>query len=116
MYSWLFKTRSKNAQDSRIKTILEIEAFEDIHEGWKRVGYPFNTLVPSYATAIGSSADRPAALAELVGVILNDGIRYPIGANRTRAVRREYPVRDGSDPDDGGAGEGHAFRDRFSAP
>jgi membrane peptidoglycan carboxypeptidase len=77
VYRWLFKTRSKNAQDSRIKTMLEIEAFEDIHEGWKRVGYPFDTLVPSYATAIGSSADRPAALAELVGVILNNGIRYP---------------------------------------
>jgi membrane peptidoglycan carboxypeptidase len=29
--------------------------------------------VPSYATAIGSSADRPAALAELMGVITNDG-------------------------------------------
>ncbi|MBP2681424.1 MAG: rane carboxypeptidase, partial [Candidatus Krumholzibacteriota bacterium] len=85
VYSWLFKTRSKNAQDSRIKTILEMEAFEDIHEGWKRVGYPFDTLIPSYATAIGSSADRPAALAELVGVILNDGIRYP--SERTGHVR-----------------------------
>jgi membrane peptidoglycan carboxypeptidase len=85
VYSWLFKTRSKNAQDSRIKTILEMEAFEDIQEDWKRVGYPFNTLVPSYATAIGSSADRPAALAELVGVILNDGIRYP--SERTGHVR-----------------------------
>jgi membrane peptidoglycan carboxypeptidase len=77
VYRWLFKTRSKNAQDARIKTILEIEAFEEIHEGWRRLGYPFETLVPSYATAIGSSADRPAALAELVGVILNDGVRYP---------------------------------------
>jgi len=85
VYRWLFKTRSKNAQDARIKTILEIEAFEDIHEGWKRVGYPFNTLVPSYATAIGSSADRPASLAELVGVILNDGVRYP--SVRTRHLR-----------------------------
>jgi membrane peptidoglycan carboxypeptidase len=77
VYRWLFKTRSKNAQDARIKTILEIEAFEEIHEGWKRQGYPFETLVPSYATAIGSSADRPASLAELVGLILNDGVRYP---------------------------------------
>jgi membrane peptidoglycan carboxypeptidase len=31
--------------------------------------------VPSLATAIGSSGDRPAALAELVGIIQNDGIR-----------------------------------------
>jgi membrane peptidoglycan carboxypeptidase len=34
--------------------------------------------VPSYATAIGSSADRPAALAELIGIILNNGVRMPI--------------------------------------
>jgi membrane peptidoglycan carboxypeptidase len=34
-------------------------------------------LVPSLATAIGSSADRPSALAELVGIILNDGVRQP---------------------------------------
>jgi membrane peptidoglycan carboxypeptidase len=85
VYRWLFKTRSKNAQDARIKTILEIEAFEDIHEGWARVGYPFHTLVPSYATAIGSSADRPASLAELVGVILTGGVRYP--SVRTRHLR-----------------------------
>ncbi len=77
VYHWLFKTRAKNAQDARIKTMLEIEAFEDIHREWKRVGYPFESLVPSYATAIGSSADRPASLAELVGIILNDGVRYP---------------------------------------
>ena len=57
--------------------ILEIEAFEEIHRRWKRLGYPFSSLVPSYATALGSSADRPAALAELVGIILNNGVRYP---------------------------------------
>ncbi len=33
--------------------------------------------MPSLATAIGSSADRPAALAELMGIILNDGVRMP---------------------------------------
>ena len=77
VYDWLFKTRHKHAQDIRIRTLLEIEAFQAIHESWQRVGYPFSSLVPSLATAIGSSADRPAALAELVGVILNDGVRYP---------------------------------------
>ena len=30
----------------------------------KRLGYPFGSLVPSYATSLGSSADRPAALAK----------------------------------------------------
>ena len=32
-------------------------------------------MVPSYATAIGSSSDRPVALAELVGILINDGMR-----------------------------------------
>ena len=77
VYVWLFKTRWKHAQDIRIRTLLEIEAFQEIHAAWKRLGYPFDSLVPSYATAIGSSADRPASLAELVGIILNDGVRYP---------------------------------------
>lgn len=57
--------------------MLEIEAFLDIHQRWQKVGYPFDHLVPSLATAIGSSGDRPAALAELVGTILNDGVRLP---------------------------------------
>ena len=77
VYAWLFKTHQKNAQDIRIRTLLEIEAFSEIHRHWKRVGYPFESLVPSYATAIGVSGDRPAALAELIGIIVNDGIRYP---------------------------------------
>ncbi|MDB5051160.1 MAG: rane carboxypeptidase [Fibrobacteres bacterium] len=76
-YQWLFKTRHKQAQDSRIRGIMELEAFLEIHRAWQRMGYPFGSLVPSYATAIGSSADRPNALAELVGIILNDGVRYP---------------------------------------
>jgi len=33
--------------------------------------------VPTYATAIGSSSDRPVALAELVGILVNDGVRRP---------------------------------------
>ncbi|MCX7672747.1 MAG: transglycosylase domain-containing protein [Thiobacillaceae bacterium] len=75
VYDWLFKTGRKNAQDLRILSLLEIEAFQEIHRRWQKLGYPFSSLVPSYATAIGSSADRPAALAELIGVILNDGRR-----------------------------------------
>jgi membrane peptidoglycan carboxypeptidase len=77
VYTWLFSARRKNAQDQRIRTLLEVEAFLEIHRAWKRLGYPFESLVPSYATAIGSSADRPAALAELVGIVLADGVRYP---------------------------------------
>lgn len=78
IYRWLFRTHRKNAQDIRIRTILEEEAFLEIHRVWKKQGYPFDSLVPSYATAIGSSADRPSSLAELVGIILNNGVRYPV--------------------------------------
>jgi membrane peptidoglycan carboxypeptidase len=76
-YAWLFKTGSKAKQDKRIRILLEEEAFERVHEAWRRLGYPFDHLVPSYATAIGSSADRPEALAELVGILLNDGVWQP---------------------------------------
>jgi membrane peptidoglycan carboxypeptidase len=77
VYDWLINTSRKNAQDIRILSLLEIEAFQEVHKRWRHLGYPFGSLVPSYATAIGSSADRPAALAELMGVIVNDGAKLP---------------------------------------
>jgi membrane peptidoglycan carboxypeptidase len=77
VYRWLFRTRAKSARDQRIYTILEVEAFLEIHRRWVRFGYPFPHLVPSLATALGSSGDRPAALAELMGVIVNEGVRQP---------------------------------------
>ncbi|MGL5302348.1 MAG: transglycosylase domain-containing protein [Aeromonas sp.] len=75
VYSWLFKTRHRSARDNRIRTMLEVEAFLDIHQRWAKLGYPFDHLVPSLATALGSSGDRPAALAELMGIIQNGGVR-----------------------------------------
>jgi len=78
VYTWLFRTRSRNAQDVRIRTVLELEAFQEIHQRWKRVGFPFDNIVPSFGTAIGSSGDRPLALAELMGIILNGGLRHPV--------------------------------------
>jgi len=75
--AWLFKTRRKGTQDLRIKEILEEDAFKGIHKRWARLGYPFSSLVPSYATSIGSSADRPKALAHLIGIILNNGMLQP---------------------------------------
>lgn len=77
VYRWLLRSKAKTARNSRVRTILEIEAFTDIHRRWKRLGYPFDHLVPSLATALGSSGDRPAALAELFGIIQNDGKRLP---------------------------------------
>ena len=77
VYGWLLRTRAKNARDSRIRTVLEIDAFSEIHRRWQSMGYPFDHLVPSLATALGSSGDRPAALAELMGIIVNGGKRMP---------------------------------------
>jgi membrane peptidoglycan carboxypeptidase len=78
VYRWLFKSGRKNAQQRRIMTLLEDEAFKQIHTAWDRLGYPFGSLTPSYATSIGASGDRPAALAELVGILRNDGARLPV--------------------------------------
>jgi membrane peptidoglycan carboxypeptidase len=78
VYSWLFNTHRKHAQDSRIAGLLEVEAFLKIHAQWKKMGYPFDSLVPSYATTLGASADRPAALAEIMGIIVNGGLRKPV--------------------------------------
>jgi len=101
-YAWLMRSKARRGQNSRILQLLEVEAFAKIHAQWKKVGFPFETLVPSYATAIGSSGDRPAALAELMGIIVNDGWRQPTvhidrlhfaaGSPYEAALRRQ-PVR-----------------------
>jgi len=76
-YAWLFRQSMKGAQNTRIRILLEADAFTRIRKRWARLGYPFDRLVPSYATAIGSSADKPGALAELVGIFLNNGVKKP---------------------------------------
>ncbi|MGR9085742.1 MAG: transglycosylase domain-containing protein [Gammaproteobacteria bacterium] len=78
VYRWLLKSKRKSSQQRRIMILLETEAFKKIHEAWRRVGYPFGRLTPSYATSIGASGDRPVALAELLGIIQNDGVKMPI--------------------------------------
>jgi hypothetical protein len=78
VYRWLFRTGRRNAQDVRIRSMLELEAFQEILLAWKRVGYPFDNIVPSFGTAIGSSGERPVALAEHVGIIVNGVSRYPV--------------------------------------
>ncbi|MBU0969783.1 MAG: glycosyl transferase family 51, partial [Proteobacteria bacterium] len=77
IYAWLMHTKVKEARKSRVRMVLEQDAFADIHRRWKGMGYPFDYLVPSLGSALGSSGDRPAALAELMGIILNDGNRVP---------------------------------------
>src|SRR5262249_9276632 len=74
---WLFSPRAHGAQDLRLRIRIERDAFRRMTPSWQRLGFPFPHLVPSYATAIGNSSDRPAALAELMGIIVNDGVRRP---------------------------------------
>jgi hypothetical protein len=78
--SWLLRPGRavQRAQDQRLRIWFEEQAFLRMTPAWKRLGFPFDRLVPSYATAIGSSADRPAALAELMGILMNDGVRLPV--------------------------------------
>lgn len=75
--AWLLASHNRRAQDLRLRIRLEKEAFARMTPYWQRLGFPFKTMVPTYATAIGSSSDRPVALAELVGILLNDGVRRP---------------------------------------
>ena len=91
VYGWLFKTRHKNAQDMRIRSLLEQEAFFEIQRAWHRLGYPFESLTPSYATALGASGDRPAALAELMGIIVNRGLRLPVARVASLEFARDTP-------------------------
>jgi membrane peptidoglycan carboxypeptidase len=92
-YKWLFRTRSLEKQNQRLRIEIEAEAFRAVHRAWKRLGYPFVSLVPSYATAIGSSADRPASLAELVGILVNDGVRLPSRRLRRLDFAPDTPYR-----------------------
>lgn len=75
--AWLFRTKNRMAQDNRLRAHIERDAFARMTPYWRRLGFPFSRLVPSYATAIGSSSDQPSALADLMGVLVNDGVRRP---------------------------------------
>jgi membrane peptidoglycan carboxypeptidase len=90
-YDWLFKTRHKGAQDARIRNLLEVDAFGEIQKAWQRLGYPFESMTPSYASALGASGDRPAALAELMGIIVNHGLRLPVERVSTLEFARATP-------------------------
>jgi hypothetical protein len=82
VYAWLYKG-GLHKQDERIRILLEEDAFDHMLENWRAVGYPFARLVPSLGTVIGASGDRPDALAQLMGIVMNDGVRVP-----TATIRR----------------------------
>ncbi len=91
VYRWLFRTRNRDAQDRRIRTLLEIDAFARIQTRWQKLGYPFKALTPSYASALGASGDRPSALAELMGIIVNGGLRKPVARLESVVFARDTP-------------------------
>jgi hypothetical protein len=103
VYAWLLKSHRRIGQDRRIAQLFEIDAFLEVHDRWQRLGYPFASLTPSLATALGASGDRPGALAELMGIIANDGVRYPailiddlhFAANTPYEVRLQRAQTDG---------------------
>jgi membrane peptidoglycan carboxypeptidase len=90
-YSWLFKTRYHATQDRRIKRMVELEAFAEIGRSWRALGYPFASLTPSYAAAIGASGDRPDALAQLIGIVANEGRALPKQTITSLEFARDTP-------------------------
>ncbi|MEQ8331531.1 MAG: transglycosylase domain-containing protein [Longimicrobiales bacterium] len=91
VYRWLFRTSRVDAQNERIRSMLEMEAFQGVLRRWRRVGYPFTNIVPSLGTAIGSSGDRPSALAELAGIIARGGVRAPVRTLTSVDIARDTP-------------------------
>ena len=77
MYKWIFSPERIAFQKSRIRIMQEMEAFDALLRSWQKLGYPFAEITPSFASAIGASADRPSALAQLAGIIQNDGLKCP---------------------------------------
>lgn len=92
VYRWLFRPKMRRAQDLRIGILLEQDAFHEIWKAWKGLGYPFDSLVPSYATSIGVSGDTPRALAMLAGIIANRGVRYPVEMIHQLTFARQTPM------------------------
>ncbi len=70
---WLVQEENRTVQNNNLLIQFEKEAFQRMTPYWQRMGFPFRRIVPSLATALGSSGDRPSALAELMGIILNNG-------------------------------------------
>jgi membrane peptidoglycan carboxypeptidase len=91
-YRWLFRPKERRAQNLRISILLEQDAFHQIWKAWKGLGYPFDSLVPSYATSLGVSGDTPKALSELAGIIANGGIRYPVETIRQLTFASDTPM------------------------
>ncbi|MAI60885.1 MAG: hypothetical protein CBB87_00160 [Micavibrio sp. TMED27] len=82
-------SRALDRQNRRIQQVVEMRAFEIIHKSWERQGFPFNKMVSSLASVLGSSADRPKATAELLGIMQNNGQKL-----QTRAFNKIHLAKD----------------------
>lgn len=102
-YAWLYKTRHHLTQDRRIRRMVELQAYDAIGQSWRMLGYPFQTITPSFASAIGAAGDRPDALAHLIGIIANDGQTHRAESvdTLTFAAGTPFETRFGRAPDQG---------------
>jgi membrane peptidoglycan carboxypeptidase len=73
--------------------MVELQAFEQIGRSWRALGYPFASLTPSYAAAIGASGDRPVALAKLIGIIANQGKTLPTQSMVSLEFAKDTPYQ-----------------------
>ena len=75
IHRWAHARRApRRAINPRVRAELERRAFLKLARLWTAQGYPYTNLVPSYGTALGSSGDRPGALAELAGAVAGGGV------------------------------------------
>ena len=95
---WLMSPDRFQAQNLRLRARIERDAFERMTPDWRALGFPFERLVPSFATALGASGDRPAALAELMGVIVGDGMRRPSSNVRRLVLAGGTPYHTAFEP------------------
>jgi membrane peptidoglycan carboxypeptidase len=100
VYKWLLRSNKYEAQNNRIRIMLEQEAFTHIRQGWQKMGFPFSQMIPSYASALGASGDTPKGLATMAGILQNGGVKKPtidfrsieFGANTPYQFRAERQV------------------------
>lgn len=74
-YAWVDKKSNYKKRNLAVRKMVEEKTFLEILDMWKSIGYPYNKIVPSLGTALGSSGDRPKALADLLGVIVSGGLK-----------------------------------------
>jgi hypothetical protein len=75
VYSWLRRTGHKNAQDRRIRTLLESEAFVEIHRAGAASAIRSNRWCPPTPPRSAAPPIARRRSPELLGILVNDGVR-----------------------------------------